>query len=241
MSLLERLPGAAPADAVDEAKHPVPGVNKWHTFAGGTFAKEGKHSYKHESPHGEYHVNPISARHNSNRHIGYSLQFAHTKGTGKLPHGGLWHDLGMHGSPQAAASAARRHHDQISGGKGVNESMSLKDRLGARALTEQDNGTATPASPAETPPKNRPLLEDLIASRPLRFFSARDIQYAIEDLATAAERFKDRPSYKYGGRRKDSCEDEKKGKELLTFAQKELRDAAGAFKKYADHCEDDDY
>lgn len=124
----------------------------------------------------------------------------------------------------------------------VSESTSLKARLGARSLTEQAEPEVPPAGFKPTP--NRPLLEDLMAARPLRFFSPRDIQYSIEDLATAAERFQDRDArygyVKYSSRRgKDSCEDEKKAKAMLDSALKELRDAAGAVKKYADLCDAD--
>lgn len=109
---------------------------------------------------------------------------------------------------------------------------SLGDRLGARFLTEQ---TGSPKAP-------RRLWEDMVA-RPLRFFSPRDIQYAIEDLTTASERYQDsqskwgyfRPRKGGGG----ACEDEKKGKTLLTDALKELRGASSVMKKYADHCEAD--
>jgi len=115
----------------------------------------------------------------------------------------------------------------------VREDKSLGARIGAKTLTEA----------AEAAPAARPLWEDLIA-KPMRFWSAREIQYAIEDLATAAERFQDGEGrfgmVKYSRRRKDdNCEDEKKGKELLLAAVKELRGAANSMKKCADHCDSD--
>lgn len=109
--------------------------------------------------------------------------------------------------------------------------VSLKDRIGAKTLTEAA-GSA----------KARPLWEDLVA-KPMRFWNARDIQYAIEDLATAAERYEDgegRFGYaRKSGRRGDSCEGEKKAKEMLKGALATLRDSASSFKKFADHCDAD--
>jgi hypothetical protein len=92
----------------DIARTLVPGISKWNMYAGGSFAAEGKRSYDFYVPEGQYTISPISSGHG--RHVGYSLKFA---ATGKQPrgnHGGLWHDLGMHRSPQAAASAATKHY-----------------------------------------------------------------------------------------------------------------------------------
>jgi len=150
----------------------------------------------------------------------------------KAPHAPTGHtpamqafDKPMQARNQAKADA-RKHEDA---------GPSLGARIGARALTEQ-----TEAEAAAHP---RPLLEDLVAARSVRFFSPRDIQYAIEDLATAAERFQERDSrfsyMKLGRRGKDSCEDEKKAKAMLEAALKELRESANAVKKYADLCDAD--
>lgn len=86
---------------------------KWRTFAGGTGAAEGKHGHATYTEHGEYHISPFTTK--SGAHAGYSLKFAHTKGTGKGLSGGLWHDLGTHRSPNEAKSAAVAHHQKISG------------------------------------------------------------------------------------------------------------------------------
>jgi hypothetical protein len=86
----------------------IPGIAKWNTYAGGTAAAEGKHSYDFYVPEGQYTISPISSRHG--RHIGYSLKLAAQFKQPRGSHGGLWHDLGMHRSPQAAASAAKKHY-----------------------------------------------------------------------------------------------------------------------------------
>jgi hypothetical protein len=86
----------------------VPGIGKWNTYAGGTSAARGKHSYDLYVSEGQYTISPISSQYG--RHTGYSLKFAGTHGRPRGGHGGLWHDLGMHRSPQAAASAAAKHY-----------------------------------------------------------------------------------------------------------------------------------
>jgi hypothetical protein len=86
----------------------IPSIGKWSMFAGGTSAAKGKHGYTFAVPQGTYYVSPISS--NRGRHIGYSLRFSATGGRPKGTHGGLWHDLGMHRSPQLAIKAAKEHH-----------------------------------------------------------------------------------------------------------------------------------
>lgn len=87
-------------------KRAIPGVTKWNMFAGG--AAEGKHSYSLRVSEGEYHIMPYTTR--NGRHAGYLLKFAGTHGRPRGSHGGLWHDLGSHASPQKAASAAAAHY-----------------------------------------------------------------------------------------------------------------------------------
>jgi len=102
------MPKTAAKIGSEVAKILVPGFRKWNMYAGGTAAAKGKHSYDFYVPEGQYKIWPISSQYG--RHLGYALKFA---ATGKQPrgsHGGLWHDLGMHRSPQAAASAASRHY-----------------------------------------------------------------------------------------------------------------------------------
>jgi hypothetical protein len=86
----------------------VPGVSKWNTYAGGTGAAEGKHSYDLHVPEGQYTISPYTR--SGGRHAGYLLKFAATGGRPRGSHGGLWHDLGSHPSPQKAASAAAKHY-----------------------------------------------------------------------------------------------------------------------------------
>jgi len=88
----------------------IPGIAKWHTFAGGTGAAEGKYSYALLVPEGEYKIWPYTTK--SGRHAGYHLKFAGTHGRPRGSHGGLWHDLGEHSSPQKAAKAARTHYEK---------------------------------------------------------------------------------------------------------------------------------
>lgn len=87
----------------------VPGIAKWNTFAGGTGAAEGKHSYSYVTGiKGEYHISPFTRKYG--RHAGYILRYAATGGQPRGSHGGLWHDLGTFRSPAAAAKAARLHY-----------------------------------------------------------------------------------------------------------------------------------
>ena len=98
-------------EAIEES---VPGVSKWHMFAGGTSAAEGKHSYQWNTDHGEYHLSPFLR---GSRHGGYRLQFANTtggpQGKGLYLGQGLWIDLGVHSSPNAGVKAAREHDASI--------------------------------------------------------------------------------------------------------------------------------
>ena len=89
-------------------KSAVPGIAKWNTYAGGTGAAEGKHSYDLFVPEGQYTISPYTR--SGGRHAGYLLKFAATGSRPRGTHGGLWHDLGSHRSPQAAASAATKHY-----------------------------------------------------------------------------------------------------------------------------------
>lgn len=86
----------------------LPGVSKWNMSAGGTSAAAGKHGYSFQVPQGTYYISPYTTR--LGRHAGYLLKFAATGGRPRGSHGGLWHDLGSHRSPQTAAKAAAEHH-----------------------------------------------------------------------------------------------------------------------------------
>ena len=76
---------------------PVPGLSEWKTYAGGTAAREGTHSYDYKQPDWvtEFHISP------SQRH-GYNLQ------TFALPGHGGWSHHGSFKTPHMAAAYARR-------------------------------------------------------------------------------------------------------------------------------------
>jgi len=76
--------------------------------AGGTSAAKGKYGYTFTVPQGAYHIMPFTTK--FGRHAGYMLKFTATGGRPRGSHGGLWHDLGTHRSPQIAASTAATHH-----------------------------------------------------------------------------------------------------------------------------------
>lgn len=90
-------------------KRAIPGVTKWSMTAGGTGAAHGKHGYTFTVPEGTYYIWPFTTK--SGRHAGYALKFsAEGGGRPRGSHGGLWHELGTHRSPAAAASAAATHY-----------------------------------------------------------------------------------------------------------------------------------
>lgn len=123
---LANLAGKVIKESIEEAEA-VPGVAKWSMHAGGTSAAADKHGYTHNTAHGTYHIDPVS--HSNGRHKGYSLKFTNNgpKQSSKLPHHGLWHDVGMHGSPGAAAKAARAHHNSIA--ESIAESEEIAYRI----------------------------------------------------------------------------------------------------------------
>ena len=63
----------------------------WHIIAGGTFAASDRNSFQVFTTLGEYRINPISSRHNSEKHLGYVVYFVNCKGALL---GGLWQSLG---------------------------------------------------------------------------------------------------------------------------------------------------
>lgn len=79
--------------------------NPWSVFAGGTGAAEGKHSYSIRPAAGvAYYIQPVTTQYG--RHRGYLLQQSDQTGRSGP---GLWRDLGMFRSPNAAKKAARIH------------------------------------------------------------------------------------------------------------------------------------
>jgi len=115
-------PDKSPLQQILEGKGPslkkpqdVPGLSAWSMFAGGIGGAYGKHSYQHNTKHGEYHMSPLT---NSNgMHAGHHLMFCHNgrERSKKIQSNGLWHDLGIHNHPAKAVSAARKHHNEITG------------------------------------------------------------------------------------------------------------------------------
>jgi hypothetical protein len=96
----------------DSVSTEIGSLKSWHTFAGGTSAAAGKHSYqypltnRHGEHVGDYHISPFTTK--TGRHAGYSLKFTDKEARlGK----GLWHDVGTFRSPQKAAKAALSHAD----------------------------------------------------------------------------------------------------------------------------------
>jgi hypothetical protein len=65
----------------------------WNMYAGGTFAAADRHSYDVYTSLGQYIIQPISNKRNSNQHIGYNVHFCNTEG--RLT-GGLWQPLSRH-------------------------------------------------------------------------------------------------------------------------------------------------
>lgn len=84
----------------------------WLTAAGGTCAAEGKYSYAAYTTIGEYHIWPISAQNNCNRHVGYNVWFANT--TGKIGTG-LWRRLAVLTTLQDARRSCQTHMAEHNG------------------------------------------------------------------------------------------------------------------------------
>lgn len=85
---------------------------QWNMFGGGSFAKDGKHSLSVSTQHGSYHIQPVSSRHNVNRHAGYNVHFTDEKGHGHNENGGLWKHLngGNLTDLNSAKRLANEHH-----------------------------------------------------------------------------------------------------------------------------------
>jgi hypothetical protein len=103
-------------------------VLKWGTYAGGTGAYPGKHSYQAKGNFGEYDIQPYMTK--TGGHAGYRLYFVDSKGLlGK----GLWNDLGTFRSPQLAKSTAQRHLNALMG-YGKNPAKTVADESAAKEL-----------------------------------------------------------------------------------------------------------
>jgi hypothetical protein len=87
------------------------GKDKWGTFAGGTFAEEGKHGQSLYIREGHYSIQPISWP--NGRHRGYLVHFIDDKG--KLGRG-LWNELGIARSPNAGKALCKAHYAKHFGG-----------------------------------------------------------------------------------------------------------------------------
>ena len=101
----------APREEPMKSKTAKPAIKlDWHTYAGGTFAKEGTHSYDAKGWFGEFHVWPpqLRAQGERRRTRGYLVQWANSTGLAVThTHAGLWHDVGVFRSPAIAKKAAR--------------------------------------------------------------------------------------------------------------------------------------
>lgn len=101
----------------------------WHTFAGGTFAAIGKHSYQAITTIGDYQIDPISSQTNSNCHVGYRVHFVNK--LGKISGGGLWNQLHYLTTLPKARKSCQEHMEKHQG-ELVKQSLP-----GYRKLTEQ--------------------------------------------------------------------------------------------------------
>ena len=86
----------------------VPGIARWHMFAGGTGERYGRHGYRWPTNFGNYVINPLSNR--AGYKTGYSLTFENVKG---LVPGGLNQEMGLVRSPVAGAKLAREHYAML--------------------------------------------------------------------------------------------------------------------------------
>jgi hypothetical protein len=93
----------------------VPGIAKWHMYAGGTGAVEGKHGFSLFLSVGRYMVQPFTTRYG--RHAGYLVYFINEKGATT---GGLWQELGIARSPEAGATMSRTHFARTFPGAAAN-------------------------------------------------------------------------------------------------------------------------
>ena len=80
---------------------------KWLVSAGGTFAAEGKYSYRTITKYGDYFIQPITTRYG--RHAGWQTYFLNTKGNLR---GGLWQLIGTFSSPNLAKGASIKHFNK---------------------------------------------------------------------------------------------------------------------------------
>jgi len=102
---------AAKANARRNAAGFGRGKEKWGTYAGGTFAQEGKHGQSLYIGEGHYSIQPISWP--NGRHRGYLVHFIDDKG--KLGRG-LWNELGIARSPNAGKALCKAHYARHFGG-----------------------------------------------------------------------------------------------------------------------------
>ncbi len=80
----------------------------WSVSAGGTGARADKYGYSARPDGlGEYHISPVSSRHNVNRHVGYVVHYVNTAGR---VGGGLWHQLAATPVNLATAKRICREH-----------------------------------------------------------------------------------------------------------------------------------
>lgn len=118
----------------------------WHTFAGGTYAAPGKHSYQARVPEHdnlEYDIDPVSA--SNGRHVGYTLR---AFGAGKswrfvLPDGSETFERVIYTSPNKAKAAARKHCERL-GPYRANVSKRARRYIGRKIRTLAHEGVMAP-------------------------------------------------------------------------------------------------
>ncbi len=86
----------------------------WHCYAGGTSAADDRNGYDAYTTIGRYMIQPVSSKHNVQRHIGYSVMFCNEKGAMT---GGLYQPLndGKITTLPHARRVCRQHAEKNSG------------------------------------------------------------------------------------------------------------------------------
>jgi|SRR5579863_1410046 len=125
-------------------KSAIPPLNDWHEHAGGTFAARDRSGYTWPVPgvRAVYHIDPYSAKYNSNRHLGYML-----KGTELPGSAGLWTDLGTFRSAAQAVTAARRDWEKRIGAGRQNPADEIRELRKNPRFVNADDVDRSPLSP----------------------------------------------------------------------------------------------
>lgn len=80
--------------------------DNWGVFAGGIAAPSDKYGYDFKTKFGEYLIQPLGKKYNSNKFDGYVLYFINTK---NVLDGGLWQNLQKYNRLSQAMAMAKQH------------------------------------------------------------------------------------------------------------------------------------